>query len=106
MTVSTLITTPLGAASTAAEVVDGSDLTGRRAIVTGGASGLGIETARALAGAGAEVTLAVRNLEAGERTVVDITSRPTPWTPAVPRGSGRSRRTRCPPDQQDLTSKT
>ena len=57
----------------AAEVVGGIDLTGRRAIVTGGASGIGIETARALAGAGAEVTLAVRNVEAGERTAADIT---------------------------------
>ena len=73
MTVSTPITTPFGAESTAAEVVDGIDLTGRRAIVTGGASGIGVETARALAGAGAEVTLAVRNVEAGERTAADIT---------------------------------
>jgi NAD(P)-dependent dehydrogenase (short-subunit alcohol dehydrogenase family) len=66
------ITTPFTARSTAAEVVEGIDLTGRRAIVTGGASGIGVETARALAGAGAEVTLAVRNLEAGERTAEDI----------------------------------
>jgi NAD(P)-dependent dehydrogenase (short-subunit alcohol dehydrogenase family) len=73
MTVSTPITTPFTAGSTAAEVVDGIDLTGRRAIVTGGASGIGIETARALAGAGAEVTLAVRNVEAGERTAAQIT---------------------------------
>ena len=69
-----LITTPFGAESTAAEVVDGIDLAGRRVIVTGGASGIGIETARALAGAGAEVTLAVRNLAAGERTAEDITA--------------------------------
>jgi NAD(P)-dependent dehydrogenase (short-subunit alcohol dehydrogenase family) len=67
------ITTPFSAESTAAEVIAGIDLTGRRAIVTGGASGIGIETARALASAGAEVTLAVRNLEAGERTAADIT---------------------------------
>jgi NAD(P)-dependent dehydrogenase (short-subunit alcohol dehydrogenase family) len=66
------ITTPFGAQSTAAEVIAGIDLTGRRAIVTGGASGIGIGTARALAGAGAEVTLAVRNTEAGERTAADI----------------------------------
>jgi NAD(P)-dependent dehydrogenase (short-subunit alcohol dehydrogenase family) len=66
------ITTPFGAQSTAAEVIDGIDLTGRRAIVTGGASGIGVETARALASAGAEVTLAVRNLEAGERTAADL----------------------------------
>jgi NAD(P)-dependent dehydrogenase (short-subunit alcohol dehydrogenase family) len=68
----TRITTPFNAESTAAEVVTGVDLTGRRVIVTGGASGIGVETARALAGAGAEVTLAVRNLEAGERTAEDI----------------------------------
>lgn len=72
MTESTRITTPFTAESTAAEVVEGIDLTGRRAVVTGGASGIGIETARALAGAGAEVTLAVRDLDAGERTANDI----------------------------------
>ncbi|MEU1545579.1 SDR family NAD(P)-dependent oxidoreductase [Nocardia sp. NPDC005745] len=66
------IITPFTAESTAAEVIAGIDLTGRRAIVTGGSSGIGIETARALAGAGAEVTLAVRNLEAGRRTAADI----------------------------------
>jgi NAD(P)-dependent dehydrogenase (short-subunit alcohol dehydrogenase family) len=66
------ITTPFNAESTAAEVIDGIDLVGRRAIVTGGASGIGVETARALADAGAEVTLAVRNVEAGRRTAEDI----------------------------------
>jgi NAD(P)-dependent dehydrogenase (short-subunit alcohol dehydrogenase family) len=65
-------TTPFGAQSTAAEVITGIDLTGRRAIVTGGASGIGIETARALAGAHAEVTVAVRNAEAGRRAAEDI----------------------------------
>ncbi|OHV56883.1 SDR family NAD(P)-dependent oxidoreductase [Pseudofrankia sp. BMG5.36] len=66
------IITPFTAESTAAEVIDGIDLSGRRAVVTGGASGIGIETARALAGAGAEVTLAVRNVEAGDRTAADL----------------------------------
>ncbi len=66
------ITTPFGAQSTAAEVIAGIDLTGKRAIITGGGSGIGVETARALAGAGAEVTLAVRNVEAGVRTAKDI----------------------------------
>jgi NAD(P)-dependent dehydrogenase (short-subunit alcohol dehydrogenase family) len=68
------IITRFGAQSTAAEVIEGIDLTGRRAAVTGGASGIGVETARALADANAEVTLAVRNLEAGERIAADITS--------------------------------
>ncbi|GAA4252406.1 SDR family NAD(P)-dependent oxidoreductase [Dactylosporangium darangshiense] len=61
-----------GFETTAAEVLDGVDLTGKRAVVTGGASGIGIETARALAAAGAEVTIAVRNTEAGERTAADL----------------------------------
>jgi NAD(P)-dependent dehydrogenase (short-subunit alcohol dehydrogenase family) len=68
------ITTPFGFDSTAAEVLAGIDLSGRRAMVTGSSSGIGIETARALADAGAEVTLAVRNTEAGDRTAADITA--------------------------------
>ncbi|MFD7895140.1 SDR family NAD(P)-dependent oxidoreductase [Streptomyces sp. NPDC059743] len=72
MTEPTRITTPFDARSTAAEVVAGIDLTGRRAIVTGAASGIGVETARALAGAGAEVTLAVRDTAAGDEVAEDI----------------------------------
>ena len=68
------ITTPFGATSTANEVLAGVDLTGRRAIVTGGASGIGLETARALATAGGEVTLAVRSVEAGATAASDIRS--------------------------------
>ncbi|WP_007514284.1 SDR family NAD(P)-dependent oxidoreductase [Pseudofrankia saprophytica] len=68
----TRIVTPFGAASTAAEVVAGVDLGGRRAVVTGASSGIGTETARALAGAGAAVTLAVRDVAAGERTAADL----------------------------------
>ena len=63
---------PYGARTTAAEVVAGVDLSGRRAVVTGGASGIGVETARALAAAGADVTIAVRNIEAGARTAAEI----------------------------------
>jgi NAD(P)-dependent dehydrogenase (short-subunit alcohol dehydrogenase family) len=69
-----LITTPFGVESTAAEVVTGVDLTGMRAIVTGASSGIGVETARALAGAGAQVTLAVRNTDAGAKTASEITA--------------------------------
>ena len=68
------ITTPLGFRSTASEVAEGCDLSGKRVIVTGGASGIGVETARALAGIGAEVTLAVRNTEAGAQVAADITA--------------------------------
>jgi NAD(P)-dependent dehydrogenase (short-subunit alcohol dehydrogenase family) len=66
------ITTPFGATSTAAEVLAGVDLSGRRALVTGASSGIGRETARALAAAGAEVTLAVRNPEAGAQAASEI----------------------------------
>lgn len=66
------VTTPFSKASTAAEVIAGVDLSGKRSIVTGAASGIGIETARALASAGAEVTLAVRNMDAGKQTAEDI----------------------------------
>ena len=70
----TQITTPFGRHSTAAEVVEGIDLSGKRAIVTGAASGIGVETARALALTGASVTLAVRNTDAGAQTAADITA--------------------------------
>lgn len=72
MSETSLITTQFDASSTASDVVAGVDLTNRRAIVTGGASGIGIETARALAEAGAQVTLAVRDLDAGKRVAENI----------------------------------
>lgn len=61
------IRTPFDRDSTAADVLAGVDLSGRRAIVTGGASGIGIETVRALAGAGADVTIAARDVDAATR---------------------------------------
>jgi NAD(P)-dependent dehydrogenase (short-subunit alcohol dehydrogenase family) len=63
-----------GAESTALDVVRGIDLGGKTALVTGATSGIGVETARALAAAGASVTLAVRDVEAGARTAADIRS--------------------------------
>lgn len=68
----TRLLTPYNARTGTAEIISGLNLSGRRAIVTGGASGIGIETARALASAGAEVTIAVRDPEAGGRTVAEI----------------------------------
>jgi NAD(P)-dependent dehydrogenase (short-subunit alcohol dehydrogenase family) len=73
MTSITHIQTPFGFNSTAAEVIEGIDLSGRHAIVTGASSGIGVETARVLATAGAAVTLAVRNTDAGARTATEIT---------------------------------
>jgi len=66
------IQTKFGFSSTADEVIKGIDLSGKRAVVTGASSGIGVETARALAAAGADVTLAVRNIDAGNRTASNI----------------------------------
>jgi NAD(P)-dependent dehydrogenase (short-subunit alcohol dehydrogenase family) len=66
------ITSPFAAFSTASEVVAGHDLTGRTAIVTGGATGIGVETARALAQAGAEVVIAVRKPELGAAAAAEV----------------------------------
>ncbi|WP_394427697.1 SDR family NAD(P)-dependent oxidoreductase [Streptomyces sp. SGAir0957] len=74
MTAREPLSTPFTATTTAAEVVRDVDLTGVRAIVTGASSGIGIETARALAAAGAQVTLAVRNTAAGDAVAATIES--------------------------------
>ncbi|MFF1878937.1 SDR family NAD(P)-dependent oxidoreductase [Leifsonia sp. NPDC058230] len=66
------IVSPFDWNSTAAEVVAGIDLTGKRALVTGAAGGIGVETARALASAGAEVVIAARNTAAAQRVADDI----------------------------------
>jgi NAD(P)-dependent dehydrogenase (short-subunit alcohol dehydrogenase family) len=68
------LTTPFDAHTTADEVIKGVDLTGKRAVITGASSGLGIETACAIASAGAEVTLAVRDVDAGRRAAEEITA--------------------------------
>jgi NAD(P)-dependent dehydrogenase (short-subunit alcohol dehydrogenase family) len=67
MTRRPLITTRFDGSSTAEEVIAGVDLHGLRAVVTGASSGIGAETARVLAAAGAGVTLAVRDTTAGAR---------------------------------------
>ena len=71
------VTSAFGAKSTAREVAASHDLNGVRAVVTGAASGIGVETARALAERGADVTLAVRNMVAG-RTIADQINRANP----------------------------
>jgi NAD(P)-dependent dehydrogenase (short-subunit alcohol dehydrogenase family) len=71
--VTTHITTPYSAQTTADEIVSGLDLAGQRMIITGGASGIGMQTATSLARTGAEVTLAVRDVKAGEQVAEQIT---------------------------------
>src|SRR5215218_6466076 len=61
-----------GYRSTAAEVLDGIDLSGRLAIVTGGYSGLGLETTRALSGAGAQVVVPARRRAHAEEVLAGI----------------------------------
>src|SRR3954454_18865593 len=61
-----------GYRSTAAEVLEGIELGGRLAIVTGGYSGLGLETVRALAGAGAEVLVPARRRAHAEEVLAGL----------------------------------
>jgi NAD(P)-dependent dehydrogenase (short-subunit alcohol dehydrogenase family) len=68
--------TPLGsgftAASTATDVIKDIDLTGKTAIVTGGYSGLGTETVRALRAAGAAVIVPARDTTRASKELADI----------------------------------
>ncbi len=57
---------------TAAEVIEGIDLSGKNAVVTGGYSGIGLETVRALASAGARVTVPARRLDTAEAALADV----------------------------------
>ena len=61
-----------GAESTTDDVLEGIDLSGRRALVTGASTGLGEETTRALAAHGAAVTMAVRDPERGAAAAARI----------------------------------
>jgi NAD(P)-dependent dehydrogenase (short-subunit alcohol dehydrogenase family) len=61
-----------GASTTAAEVLEDIDLTGRLAVVTGGYSGIGLETTRALAGAGARVVVPARRPAAAEESLAGL----------------------------------
>ncbi|PCI59617.1 MAG: oxidoreductase [Kordiimonadales bacterium] len=70
---------PLGsrfhAKSTAQEVLDGLDLSGKNIIVTGGYSGIGFETVRALVGAGAHVTVPARRPDVAKAALADISDK-------------------------------
>ena len=65
-----MIRSRFGAFTPARVVAGDHDLNGRNVVVTGGASGIGYETAKALAAAGADVMLAVRDRSAGEKAAV------------------------------------
>ena len=71
-TAQTPIGSGFGAATTAREVLDGIDLTGRLAVVTGGYSGLGLEATRALTAAGAHVVVPARRPDAAKEALDGI----------------------------------
>ncbi|GAB4821955.1 hypothetical protein N2152v2_009001 [Parachlorella kessleri] len=62
----------LGRYSTAIEALRGTQLVGRDVVLTGGAGGIGVETARALTHAGAHVIICARNVEAGEKVAEEL----------------------------------
>jgi NAD(P)-dependent dehydrogenase (short-subunit alcohol dehydrogenase family) len=66
------MTHPFGATSTADDIIAGVDLKGKRYLVTGAASGIGRETARALAAHGATVVGTVRDLATGESATAAV----------------------------------
>lgn len=66
--------TPFGSTSTADDILAGVDLSDTRALVTGATSGIGTETARALAAAGATVVLGVRDVDAGSKAAAGISA--------------------------------
>ncbi|XP_078148054.1 short-chain dehydrogenase TIC 32 B, chloroplastic-like isoform X2 [Carex rostrata] len=61
-----------GSASTSEQVTEGIDASKLTAIVTGGASGIGLETARVLALRGAHIIIAARNMEAASNAKAQI----------------------------------
>ncbi|KUN09235.1 oxidoreductase [Streptomyces yokosukanensis] len=61
-----------GATSTADDVLHGIDLTGKLALVTGGYSGIGVETTRSLVEAGAHVVVPARRPAVARQALADI----------------------------------
>lgn len=62
----------LGKRTTTDEVLEGVDLSGRRVVITGAASGLGRESARAMAAHGASVTVLARSAERAAGAMTEI----------------------------------
>jgi NAD(P)-dependent dehydrogenase (short-subunit alcohol dehydrogenase family) len=61
-----------GSSTTASEVIAGHDLSGKVAVVTGGYAGIGLETARALALAGARVIVPARDLDRARQALAEV----------------------------------
>jgi len=62
----------LGATSTTEDVLSGTDLSGKRILVTGVSAGLGVETARSLAAHGANVVGTARDLAKAEAATAQV----------------------------------
>ena len=60
--------------STAVEIIKGIDLSGKIAIVTGGNTGIGLETTKTLAGAGATVIVPARDVEKAKKNLFGISN--------------------------------
>jgi len=66
------INSGFNAKSEPSEILSGKDLSGKIALVTGGYSGIGLETTRALAAAGAKVYVPVRTPEKAKENLADV----------------------------------
>jgi NAD(P)-dependent dehydrogenase (short-subunit alcohol dehydrogenase family) len=73
------MTQNFGAKSTAADVLAGVNLEGKRFLITGASSGIGLETARALVSRGASIVGTVRNLVRGDTATAAVRDAATRW---------------------------
>lgn len=60
------------AKTTASEIIEGTDLTGKTVIITGGYAGIGLETTQVLASAGAKIIIPARDIEKAEKNLAGI----------------------------------
>ena len=61
-----------GETTTASEVISGRDLTGKVVVITGGHSGIGLETTKGLSGVGASIVIGARHLTKAREAVSEI----------------------------------
>ena len=65
------ISSGFGRASTTIEIIKGVNLVGKVGIITGGYSGLGLETARTLVSAGARIIVPARDVERARKVIAE-----------------------------------
>ncbi|GAY12803.1 oxidoreductase [Pseudonocardia sp. N23] len=85
------IGSPFSATSTAADVLDGIDLTGKLVVMRGGHSGIGLEATRALVDAGAHVVVPARRPDVAREALAGTAGTNALFTPhldTIPRDSG------------------